>query len=131
MTSEQRANLVALIWIMMSVVCIVAVANGELGLGLLIPLLVAILATFFLGVLPGMLTTALETREKAKRTPQDRMSLLMEMMDDDERAAFKAALKQRVLDDLDRAEDGELPLGDTTLAALIGDDGTTRSKRRS
>ncbi len=62
-----------------------------------------------------------QNTEKAKRAAGDnsRLSMLMEMMDEDEREAFKETLKERVLRDFqqDRInEDGELP---TSLAALM------------
>lgn len=132
MNNEQRVNIVGLVWIMMGIVSVGAVTSGELGLGLLIPLATAILTTLFLGVLPGMITSVQDQREKAKRSPQDRVAVLLELMDDDERAEFKAQLKQRILDDADRAQDGELPLGDTSLAALLHDDGSdSHTTRRS
>lgn len=131
MDNEQRINIIALIWIVMGIVSVAVVTSNELWPGLFITLMTAILATVFLGVLPGLFTTKREEREKAKRSPQDHVAVLLEMMDDDERAAFKAELKQRILNDVDRVQDGELPLGDTTLAALLSDDGTSRAKRRS
>lgn len=50
--------------------------------------------------------------EKAKRQAGDqRMALLLEMMDEDEREAFKETLKRRVLNGARFSEDGELPYG--------------------
>lgn len=46
--------------------------------------------------------------EKAKRGGLDKYSLLMQMMDEDEREAFKTALKQRMLDDARITDDGEI-----------------------
>jgi hypothetical protein len=130
MDSEQRFNIVGLIWVVLGVVSVAAIASGEIVLGLLAPLIVAILATFFLGVAPGLIENE-QQHEKAKRGSQDRLAVLLELMDDEERAEFKTMLKQRILDNVDRAQDGELPLNDTSLADLLHDDGATRSTRQS
>lgn len=52
-----------------------------------------------------------EVPEKAKHVDSEeaRLRMLMELMDDDEREAFKQTLKQRMLD-ADPYADGELPL---------------------
>ena len=48
--------------------------------------------------------------EKAKRQAgMSKLDLLMEMMDDDEREAFKHSLKRQVLTDMRLNDDGELP----------------------
>ncbi len=48
--------------------------------------------------------------EKAKRVAGDKYALLLQMMDDDEREAFKYSLKQRLLDAVyEDYDDGELP----------------------
>jgi len=90
---------------------------------LVLPLLAAVLTTLVIWAAGQGGTqsreAALRESGKAKRlnlTRDDKMAMLMDMMDEDERAAFKAALARKLLDD-DRddnpfAEDGELPLGE-------------------
>jgi Na+(H+)/acetate symporter ActP len=71
---------------------------------------------------------ASETIEKAKRGAHDtsRLEMLLALMGEDERAAFKETLKQRLMDEInDDASDGELS---TSLAALLQVD--ERSYRR-
>ncbi len=46
-------------------------------------------------------------QEKAKRTAHDKYELLMQLMDDDEREAYKQLLKQQYLGKVNA--DGELP----------------------
>lgn len=51
-----------------------------------------------------------DTTEKRKRAEPDKVRLLMDMMDEDEREAFKQAMKDRLLGASDRLrDDGELP----------------------
>ncbi|GAB4512328.1 MAG: hypothetical protein OHK0046_11670 [Anaerolineae bacterium] len=66
-----------------------------------------LIATFFIWRNVGRgAFSAQASAEKSKRGGEiDKMAMLMQMMDDDEREAFKEALKQRVLNGLD----GELP----------------------
>ena len=65
---------------------------------------------------------------KAKRQPGDRLSMLLELMDEDEREAFKETLKQRLLDDMSLNDDGELGYR-TTLEDLLDDDSLRRQRR--
>ncbi len=121
MTSDERGGLVATIWVAMAIVAIVlAVASSVPGL-MVIPIAVAVLMTFVM-YLPTIIAAMDQQTPKAKREPGDKLALLLEMMDADERAAFKEALKRRVLDDLGGAEDGELPADAQTLAELLGED---------
>jgi hypothetical protein len=64
--------------------------------------------------------------EKAKRQLDDKLALLLELMDEDERLAFKEALKQRVLAS---ESDGELPYGVGLLETLEQKDGASRRSR--
>jgi len=72
-----------------------------------------------------ILSQAGQSPEKGKRGGQsrydDKLTLLMDLMDEDEREAFKEALKQRVLDD-GRYDDGELPYGSNTLESLMDEE---------
>jgi len=61
--------------------------------------------------------------EKAKRnSSHSNFDLLMEMMDEEEREAFKETLKRRVLNQMSSSMDGELPADSETLAALLDED---------
>jgi hypothetical protein len=57
-------------------------------------------------------------RQKSKRQPGDQLALLKELLDEDELAAFKTALQDRLLDSAASRHDGELPLDADTLEAL-------------
>jgi hypothetical protein len=71
---------------------------------------------------------AAESFEKAKRSsdPETRMRLLMEMMDDDERQAFKQAMKEPMLS---VSRDGELNYDADSLGALLDEDERPRRQR--
>lgn len=61
--------------------------------------------------------------EKAKRDESGQLAVLLSLMDEDEIAAFKARLQDRVLDDLaSTSDDGELPMDVATLEMLLADD---------
>jgi hypothetical protein len=91
---------------------------------------VTLLATLFTtivmaGALPGVLFGE-PGQEKTKRHRDDKLALLLELMDDDERRAFKDALKQRVLDG---EGDGELPYDAELLEALEREQTASRRSR--
>ncbi len=119
MSENERMTLLGVIWFSMAITSI-GVALSGMAPAFWIPLLIALLTTFAFVGLPSLR----QDREKAKHQPQDRVALLLELLDEDERAALKASLRQQVLGELTPGEDGELP--DTTLAALLGDQGTER-----
>ena len=99
---------------------------------------IAIGGTFFILLFPDMireeneLTAAKLGLTKAKRAggsqQDEQLALLLELMDDDERAAFKERLQQRVLDNLGDNE-GELPETGETLEALLTKNGSARRLR--
>ncbi len=65
---------------------------------------------------PQVLTEHPGDFEKTKRQVGiSKLDLLMEMMDDDERQAFKQTLKRQVLTDMRLNDDGELPDGASRL----------------
>ena len=106
------------------------VAPGDMPLIAAFGLLVALLATFLFWGLPEVAKIydarlaarlgEVPTSDKAKRQSGDTLALLLELMDDEEREAFKEALKQRTLDNIGY-DDGELPYSNETLASLLGD----------
>lgn len=79
-----------------------------------------------------ILAQAGEATEKSKRGGQtrydDKLALLMDLMDEDERAAFKEALKQRVLHDA-HYDDGELPFASNTLESLMVEETHRKNSR--
>lgn len=81
-------------------------------------------------VVPAVVARRIEAQpagEKAKRGGEDKLSLLLALMDDDERLAFKEALKQRLLDSATGPTDGELPYDAESLEALL--DGQDSGRR--
>lgn len=130
MDDDARMGVLATVWVAMAIATIgVAVGTSTPGL-MVIPIAVALLVTIMMVVVPDIVKALATEREKAKRQPQDKLSLLMELMDEDERAAFKEALKQRVLDDMTATGDGELPVSDESLAALLDRDREHAQSRR-
>jgi hypothetical protein len=106
------------------------VAEGDMPLVAGVGLFVALLATFLFWGLPEvtrMYNARLAARvdempaaTKSRRQRGDKLALLLELMDDDEREAFKEALKRRTLDNIGY-DDGELPYSSETLASLLED----------
>ena len=72
-----------------------------------------------------------QSPEKAKRGSrrEEQLALLMDLMDDEELAAFKETLKRRVLAD-PAYDDGELPYRSETLESLLRDDDGGRKQLR-
>ena len=111
--------------------------SSDMGPLAVAAMLAAIVAMFLIWGLPEVtkIYTAragLQTGvspEKNKRQSGDKLALLMELMDEDERAAFKSTLKQRLLDSADYA-DGELPYSGETLAALLNEERDASARRR-
>ena len=91
-------------------------------LAILLPAFTTIILS---GALPGFSFRS-PGQEKAKRQPDHKLTLLLELMDEDERVAFKEALKQQVLG---RGSDGELPYGAELLEALEQEQAAARRRR--
>jgi len=119
MKSAERMGLLATIWFSMALVGIAIATGSDRPELLVIPIAVSLLMTVIMVTIPDIVTSIATPREKAKHQPQDKLSMLMEIMDEDERAAFKETLKRRVLEDKKYGEDGELSTSDQTLAALL------------
>ena len=106
----------------------------------LVPLLFALIGTFFIWVAPELskddrdkvTNKAQDLYEKAKRrgqsAGQDKLDLLVSLMDEDELAAFKATLRQQILDHAGYA-DGELPYGSDTLESLMDEESHGKNAR--
>ena len=118
----QKAVATAAIWLGTGIICFgVAIYGAETQHNaswlFVLSTVIAFLLTALLWVLP-VITETYDSREKAKRQPADRLALLKELMDEDELAAFKDALKQRMLESVTRG-DGELPYDAEALESLV------------
>lgn len=103
-----------------------AETGRDVGWIFVLTLLAALFTTIVLsGALPGVFFGA-PGQEKTKRRQDDKLALLLELMDENERMAFKEALKQRVLDD---ESDGELPYDAELLEALEQEQAASRRSR--
>lgn len=90
-------------------------SGRDVGLLFVVTLLFTVVATGILaGAMPGFFSKSRD-EEKAKRDRDSSLDLLLGMMNEDERLAFKESLKQRVLENV---ADGELASGEEVLAAL-------------
>lgn len=137
-TTEAKAALTAILWIAMSVITVVAIANDIRDPAIVMgPLGIAFVMTFVLWVLADVITQPqgqtpqsrqVETAEKAKRGDSDaRLALLLDMMDADERDAFKEQLKAEILQDMRGGNDGELN-SRLSLSDLLDEEEQLRSQ---
>lgn len=121
------------IWIGAGIMCFGASIYGaETGHDITLLFLVTVIAAL-IGTVMVWAESAITARrmypksgEKAKHN-DDRLALLLDMMDADERAAFKETLKRRVLEDDAPGGDGELPYDAESLSALLNGRGEGRS----
>ena len=88
-------------------------------------LLLALICVFIVWVLPsfqnGMLNKISQMRATSKpkrEVSSSKYDLLLQLMDEDEREAFKQTLKRQALNDMRLGEDGELP----DYAEMLADD---------
>ena len=115
-----------------------ATMSGESTLNIsafAIPIIVAFLGTLIiLGRETQLESRALQSsqaeQEKSKRQANEKLAMLMELMDEDERQAFKARLERQVLAEIGTAGDGELPHGSETLESLMQEDEAEQHMRR-
>ena len=135
-------------WALLSVISIGAVIGGSsfatssnvevMALG---PPIIALIGTFIIWVLPDLvrnehkeniakLTNKEHSKGKRQSGGSDKLSLLMELMDEDERQAFKETLKQRILEDARLDADGELSYGADTLESLFYEDDANKRLER-
>lgn len=129
--SAARVISTAVMWLICGAIAIAAIFASDGDLGSTMPvigsvMLAATAASFFVwggtealaGSSASQAKPEAESYEKAKRqsSADSRMKLLLEMMSDDERAAFKDGLRRQVLEDMRGSSDGELPTG---LDALL------------
>lgn len=126
MQDTARIGLTAFIWAVVGAVLMTAVTMaGDVTSGVVI--LSAIGFVFASQTTKSIWRDETETATRAepiakrkRGAPNDSTALLLELMDDDERQAFKEALAERMLNRVDRLsdDDGELPVG---LADLINE----------
>ena len=103
-----------------------AETGRDVGWLFVLPILITVFTTIILsGALPGFWLRS-PGEEKAKRQRDDKLALLLELMDEDERMAFKEALKQRVLGS---ESDGELPYSVELLEVLEQQESASRRAR--
>lgn len=134
-TQISKMAATALIWIICGLIVIfgvVDVNSNYTDTVIVAPLIAALIGTGIIWM-PDIIRASQEGASssqtgKSKRRPsgESRYDLLMQMMDSDEREAFKAALRQRVLDDASYGrsrygEDGELPMDANALSDFIDD----------
>lgn len=131
--TEQNKNTVTIIAMWFAVAIIdfgLAIASfadsSSLGWPMIIPILIALFGTIYILSVQPWIDARLEQtgrdQEKAKREVGDMMAVLMELMDEDERAAFKQRLEERVLGDAGFTDDGEIPDSRVSLDALMEED---------
>ena len=119
------------IWLLCSLIAIASTIDTVYSWEMTgIPLIVALLATFILYGIPALQDQdeseqSSDDISKKKRTAQDdpRMALLLDMMDDNEREAFKKRLQEQLLGEAHQpiSDDGELFERDS-LYDLMQDD---------
>lgn len=106
-----------------------AETGHDITLLFLVTVIAALIGTVMVWAEPAITArrTHPKSGEKAKHNPGDRLTLLLDMMDAEERAAFKETLKRRVLEDYSPGGDGELPYDAESLSALLNGRGEGRS----
>lgn len=102
-----------------------AMQAGAMALG------APLLATFFVWGIPAISQRGHPNvedqhagREKPKRraASEDRMALLMDLMTEDEREAFKQVLKRQILAERRLTDDGEFVMDSAPLGSLLYED---------
>lgn len=121
-----RSLLTVFIWVLSSVISLIVLALGlssdtfsstELIFMFGLPLVVAMFGTVAIWEASKDMDKP-APQEKNKRQQLDKLGLLMELMDEDERYAFKEVLKRQVLAEAAYADDGEIPLDVEEVARL-------------
>lgn len=149
MNSKEIAKVAVTItmWLILGFISFVAIAGegvfnttiqGDVTAMTLGPLVLAMIGTAIIWTTDSdkaeaeTAQTTAEALEKAKREGRstDRLSLLLELMDDDERVAFKESLKQGVLSDIGYHGDGESPFNYDTLESLLDEGNQEKRLRR-
>jgi hypothetical protein len=129
-SASQRAGATAAVWFGTAITCFAvgiygAESQNDVGWLFVLLTVIASVLTLLLWAFPAIAENY-ASREKAKRQPDERLALLKELLDEDELAAFKEVLKQRMLDSAVRG-DGELPYD---AEALLSGDHAAQGTRR-
>jgi hypothetical protein len=133
-SASQRAGATAAVWFGMAIICFAVSTYGteshnDVSWLFVLLTVIASALTLLLWTFPAIAESFLN-REKAKRQPDERLALLKELLDEDELAAFKAVLKERMLESITRS-DGELPYDAETLETLVSGDHAAQGAHRS
>ena len=124
-------------WLLIGLISIFAITQGTANSGDTVPLVLGslffgLVGTFIIWVAPDLAKNehrdeqSSSLSEKNKRRQGDKLSILLELMDEDERAAFKDGLKRQLMNDM-RYDDGEQPYSGETLETLMDEE---RQQRR-
>ena len=135
-----KTSVIVTIWISMGIISFFGLtltnhqAGGELTWAFVLPLLIAFVGTFAVWWMDALVTRVLpdrqdSTQEKTKRHSSDRLALLLELMDDEERAVLQARLMDEVLSEARSTSDGELPYDAISLEALLEEKGPESALR--
>ena len=141
-----KAAVTITMWLILGFISFVAIAGegifnttirGDATAITLVPLVLAMIGTAIIWTTDSEKSESssekvtVEALEKAKREGKstDRLALLLELMDEDERSAFKESLKQGVLADMGYHGDGESPFNYDTLESLL-DEGDQEKRLR-
>lgn len=115
----------ATMWMVLGIISVMAVIfsvnlGDNAAVAIVLPLVMGVIGTAFIYGLPEAIDLVRGRQDgqhraeqqpgKGKRGESDKLMLLMQLMDDDERAAFKETLRRSVLRDARLSDDGELPL---------------------
>lgn len=123
------------IWVLSAGIGITALIVSETNSGAediaILSLLTSLVATFIIWAIPELTGSTktnkqsiMESVGKAKRshTGEDRVSMLLQLMTEDEREAFKHSLQQQILHDARLSTDGEFVSDNTSLESLLHED---------
>ena len=125
------------VWLVMGIIAIVTLTREGLDLigGVILAVTLLAMATIVMKTIwggPGIIgirdENGIAGKSKRGSRREERLALLLDMLDDQEREAFKEALKRRVLEDADYA-DGELPYSSETIESLLLDENDKRRGR--
>ena len=136
-------------WLILGFISFVAVAGegvfnttirGDVTAMALGPLVLAMIGTAIIWTTDSEKTkgdsdeATAEAQGKAKRErtalSMDKLTVLMELMDEEELRQFKETLKQGVLSDMGYADDGESPFNYDSLESLLDEESQGKRLRR-
>lgn len=127
---QTNKSIIVIIWIAVAVIDFgVALASIEQGqidrLIFAFPIMAAMMATLYIWTMQTRHEERLaqsahnDEQEKSKHQAGDKLALLMQIMDDEERKALKERLTRQVLEEAAFQDDGELHYDSETLESLL------------